>query len=417
MIAPREHREGGAATSEVRAIIEAFDDAVRRGERCALATVVSVDGSSYRRPGARMLIRDDGSSVGTISAGCLERDVAEHARQAMRRGVPALVEYETASTDNEVAWGLGIGCGGTVRVLVEPLTSDSLYLAALQRVHADATADMRLVVVTVFGVEGAERPRCGCERVEPGARVIIDATGGITQQRMSAEMASEVAHKVASVRRTAATADRVETRRGTRLDVLIEALEPPVPVVIFGAGPDVVPLVRLARELGWRVEVVDPQAHPATGLRFPLADRVTLARPDEVGARVVVTGKTMALVMTHNYTHDRAMLGFLLDSPARYIGVMGPGHRTERMLRELADARPGHRLGEESLRRLHAPVGLDIGADGPLEIALSIMAEMRAVASGRQGAMLRARLGAIHARGEIRGMGDRVGELTTASSA
>jgi xanthine/CO dehydrogenase XdhC/CoxF family maturation factor len=218
---------------------------------------------------------------------------------------------------------------------------------------------------------------------------------------MSADVAAELAREVASMRRKGTSAERVVTLRGTRIGVLVEELAPPVAVVIFGAGPDVVPLVRLAREMGWRTEVVDPHANPASHLRLRMADRVTLARPDDVGAHVTITPGTMAVVMTHNYSHDRALLGFLLDSPARYIGIMGPGHRTQRMLRELADDRPGDRLGAQSLGRLHAPIGLDIGADGPFEIALAIIAEMRAVASGRQGAMLRTRLGAIHERVEL----------------
>jgi xanthine dehydrogenase accessory factor len=311
--------------SELRALVEAFDAASARGERCALATVVSVDGSSYRRPGARMLVREGGETVGTVSAGCLERDVIDHAGRVMRTGVPALVEYETAAGDDELAWGLGVGCGGTVRILVEPLARDSALLAALRRAeHAD----------------------------EDGVLVETAYDGGI----------------------------------------LVETLLPPVPLVIFGAGPDAVPLARLARELGWRVEVVDPQARPASHARFRAADRVTLARPDDFAAHVRVTPRTMAVVMSHDYALDLAALGFLLDTPARYVGVMGATHRTQRMLKSLGV------VDDERLARLHAPAGLDIGADGPAEIALSIMAEMRAVLAGRQGAMLRGRRGTIHAR-------------------
>src|SRR5215210_9037218 len=137
--------------NEVLALIEAFDEANGAGERCALATVVSVEGSSYRRPGARMLVREGGASTGTISAGCLEGDVVEHARRVIRAGRAVLVEYDTASTSDEMAWGLGLGCNGIVRVLVEPLASGSLYIEALRR-SCEASPDAASVsVATMYG--------------------------------------------------------------------------------------------------------------------------------------------------------------------------------------------------------------------------------------------------------------------------
>src|SRR5688500_381231 len=136
--------------NEVRALVEAFDAANVRGERCALSTVVSVEGSSYRRPGARMLFCEAGASTGTISAGCLESDIIEHAKRVIRAGAAKLVEYNTASTSDEMAWGLGLGCNGIVRVLVEPLASGSLYIEALRR-SCEARSDAASVsVATVY---------------------------------------------------------------------------------------------------------------------------------------------------------------------------------------------------------------------------------------------------------------------------
>jgi xanthine dehydrogenase accessory factor len=313
--------------NEVRALVEAFDAANIRGERCALATVVSVEGSSYRRPGARMLIRETGHHTGTISAGCLESDVIEHAKRVLQTGAAKLVEYNTATTGDEEAWGLGVGCNGIVRVLVEPLASGSPCIEALRRSCGARPDAPPVSVATVYDVDGVAK-------------------------------------------------------------VFIETLLPPVPLVIFGAGHDALPVVELARELGWYTEVVDPQARLASRSRFAVADRVILARPEDVGTHVSITPRTMTLLMSHNYAHDLALLRFLLASPARYIGVMGPRKRTERMLRELAAA--------EEMGRLHSPAGLDIGANGPAEIALSIVAEMRAVLNGRRGGMLRERRGSIH---------------------
>ena len=311
--------------NEVQCIVEAFDSASARGERCALATVVSVEGSAYRGPGARMLVTESGTSTGTISAGCLESDVVEHARRVIRTGHSKLVEYNNAAASDEMVWGLGLGCNGIVRVLVEPVPPGSRHIELLRR---------------------------------------------------SREEEVMMIHEYSS---------------GTFSEMLL----PPVPLVVFGAGPDALPIVQLARDLGWRTEIVDPQAREASRSRFAIADKITLARPADIHSYVAVTERTMALLMSHNYEHDRAFLRFLLASPARYIGVMGPRARTQRMLTDLSAL-------DTDLIRLHSPVGLDIGANGPTEIALSIVAEMRAVLDGRQGGMLRDRGGAIHDRDDER---------------
>lgn len=353
--------------NEARALVDAFDAANVRGERCALATVVSVEGSSYRRPGARMLVSEGGTSTGMISAGCLESDVIEHAQRVIRTGEAKLVEYNTASTSDEMAWGLGLGCNGIVRVLVEPLASGSLYLEALRRSRAASVS-----VATVY--------QCApSDRVRVGARLVLDEEGNVSHENMSDEMAARLASEV-----------RAQSRGGmTFAKVFIETLLPPVPLVVFGAGHDALPIVELAHGLGWQTEVVDPQARPVSLSRFALADRVTLARPEDIEAQVRITPRTMALLMSHHYVQDLTLLRFLLASPAHYIGVLGPRKRTERMLKGLA-------LNEADLARLHAPAGLDIGANGPAEIALSIVAEMRAVLDGRRGGMLRERRGSIH---------------------
>lgn len=364
--------------NETRALIEAFDAAHARGERCALATVVSVEGSSYRRPGARMLVCEGGTSTGTISAGCLESDVIEYAKRVLRTGEAKLVEYDTASTGDEAVWGLGLGCGGIVRVLVEPLASGSLYLEALRRSCAGSVS-----IATIY--------QCAPSGLAPaGARLVIDEEGNVSREKLSDELAAMLEREV-----------RTPSRGGmTSVKVFLETLLPPVPLIVFGAGHDALPVVKLAREVGWHTEVVDPQARPASHSRFAMADKVTLARPEDVGMRVTITPRTMTLLMSHNYVHDLALLRFLLASPARYIGVLGPRDRTDRMLRALAANERPFRLEDVDLARLHSPAGLDIGANGPDEIALSILAEMRAVLDGRRGGMLRERQGPIHASAE-----------------
>ena len=383
--------------NEVRAIVEAFDVAKKRGERCALATVVSVEGSSYRRPGARMLVCEGGETTGTISAGCLEGDVAEHAKRVIRAGVAKLVEYDTASTGEEMAWGLGLGCNGLVRLLVEPLDPASLYLAALRRSCEQDAAKAPFAVATVFQHTPAPAS-IAAPLTRIGSRLFIDESGETVCEGLSGEVASLVESDARAASFEETSRVRVYEREGGTTKVFIEALAPPFRLVVFGAGRDAVPVVELARGLGWQTEVVDPQARPASRSRFALADRVTLARPEEVGARVRITPRTLALLMSHNYTHDLALLRFMLASPARYVGVMGPRKRTERMLSELSESGGDFRLEEADASRLYAPAGLDIGANSPSEIAVSIVAEMCAVLDGRRGGSLRERRGAIHGR-------------------
>ena len=381
--------------NEVLALVEAFDAANERGERCALATLVSVEGSSYRRPGARMLVCEGGASTGTISAGCLEADVIEHARRVIQAGEAVLVEYDTASTGDEMAWGLGLGCNGIVRVLVEPLASNSLYVDALRR-SCEAHDAAPVSVATVYRHTSSESATAE-DRVETGARLLINDEGEISREKLSDRVAVLLENEMRTLSpgREASCARVIDVDGGS-LKVFVETLLPPVPLVVFGAGHDAFPVVELARGLGWQTEVADPQARPASSSRFAMADRVTLARPEDVGAQVNITRRTLTLLMSHNYSHDLLLLKFLLASPARYIGVMGPRKRTERMLSELAAGEAISSLEEAGLARLHSPAGLDIGANAPGEIALSIVAEMRAVLDGRRGGMLRERRGSIH---------------------
>ena len=167
------------------------------------------------------------------------------------------------------------------------------------------------------------------------------------------------------------------------IEVFIEAVEPIVPLVIFGAGADAVPVVKIARQLGWRVTVVDTHARERSLERFADADAVILCRPEDLRARVTLPESTAAVVMTHNYFHDREVLNALLNRPLRYLGCLGPRRRTERLVSELSDST--ETLETPWLGRIHAPIGIDVGAETSPEIALSIAAEILAVLRGRAG--------------------------------
>ena len=374
--------------NEVRALVKAFDEVTASGKRCALATIVSVEGSSYRRPGARMLISERGDCTGTISAGCLEGDVVEHAMRVIQKQKAKLVEYDTASTSDEIAWGLGLGCNGTVRVLVEPLAQGSRHIEALRRASSAGADTVRISVATVYQGPSSFTNAVG--------RILIDENSEVTAENLNDNAAAVLESELRSWQQRGVTSGvGAFEANGAEIKVFIETLLPPVPLVIFGAGQDAVPIVELAGQLGWQTQVFDPQSRPASLSRFAAADRVTLSRPEDVAEQVQITPRTFTLLMTHNYAHDVELLKFLLASPARYLGVMGPRKRTERMLLELGD---DFQSDQADLARLHSPVGLDIGANSPSEIGVSVIAEMRAVLAGRDGGMLRDSRGSIHSR-------------------
>ena len=211
--------------NEVRALVEAFDAACDRGERCALATVVSVEGSSYRRPGARMLVREGGASTGTISAGCLESDVVEHAKRVIRAGEAVLVEYDTASTGEEMAWGLGLGCNGVVRVLVEPLAPGSAYVEALRR-SCEGRGDAPVSVATVY----QHTPSHACAAgTEIGARLFVEGDGSVRREKLGEELAATIESEVRALSLGGGTAGtRVLESGDAAVKVFFETLLPPV---------------------------------------------------------------------------------------------------------------------------------------------------------------------------------------------
>ena len=352
---------------------------LNEGQLAALATVVSVEGSSYRRPGARMLITESGETTGVLSAGCLERDVCGHAEKVMRSGQPALVRYDTTNKD-DIVWGLGLGCNGIIDVLIEPATTDRVT-AVMQLLAECAGGDAPGAVATVFRVEGDD------VETTIGARALLYPDGTIDGDLNVDSIFDDLRDA------TSSGVKRYELPRG-HVDVFIEVIQPRVRLVLFGAGPDVLPIVAFSKALSWHTIVVDTSARVSSRERFSNADVVLLCRPEDVMSQVNLSERTIVVVMTHNYLHDVELLRHLLPLRLRYLGCLGPRQRTERMLNEVSAG--DTRLASAYLRRLHAPVGLDIGAETAEEIALSIVSEIKAVLSERSGAQLRERAGTIH---------------------
>lgn len=364
---------------EIKDIIQAYDVALQKGLRAALATVVHVEGSSYRRPGARMLITEDGRLTGAISGGCLEGDALHKALFAIQQQQNKLVVYDTTGED-DLKFGVQLGCNGIVDILFEPIDRRQPHnpiqlLRELIRDRRDA------VLVTLFSFD-----RTG---EHPGTCLLY--TGDNIQTGLPGEYQDIV---LADVQ----TAFRDKTsyfKQYLLFNGFVEYLSTPPALVIAGAGNDVLPLVEITSLLGWRTTVVDGRPHHATRERFPKADEVLVAKPQEVLSRIRTDAHTLFVLMTHNYNYDIALLKELLQKGYPYIGILGPRKKLDRMLEELSQA--GLKLGEQQLSALHGPVGLDIGAETAQEIAVSIVAELKAILSCRTGNMLKNKNHPIHA--------------------
>jgi xanthine/CO dehydrogenase XdhC/CoxF family maturation factor len=366
-----------------RDVLAAFGRIRETGVVAALATVVHVVGSAYRRPGARMLLGADGTRVGLVSGGCLEADLALRARPVLERGTPAVVTYD-ARTDEDLIFGLGLGCEGKVEVLLErvPERGDGGHLAQIGRCVAERK---RLALATVFRSAGPVPVGARFWRVE-GEAGHADFEDG--------RLAEALDHAAHAVLQTNRHQNVTLEAAGGPVDALVEPVLPDPRLVVFGAGPDAQPLVRFAAELGFDVVVVDHRPAYAQASAFPAASRVLLSENEPVPEGLDLGADTAVLVMSHAYARDREYLRHLLVRELGYLGALGPRRRTERLLAELAAEAvvPSARMRA----RLHAPVGLDIGAETPEEIAVAILAEIRAELAGRAGGRLRDRDAPIH---------------------
>jgi xanthine/CO dehydrogenase XdhC/CoxF family maturation factor len=372
--------------SELRAILVAA-----RALRCAeepllLATVVRVRGSSYRRPGARVLVAGARCVAGTISGGCLERDVVAKGAWRTRERRAVTVMYDGTS-DDEVR--VGSGCDGVVELLVERLDGDAW--GPLDAMAKCLNEERIGAAVTVI--------RSTRRLVPVGARLALDTddrvVSTVEDDALRAEMAVHARAALASGRGSVCSSFERD------VDWMIEPILPAPHLFVIGSGYDAVPVVALAKSTGWSVTVYDGEASFATAERFSSADRRLVGRnvrPEALTAVIDACARPVGVIMSHAYEADRDALAALLASRARYIGVLGPRRRTERMLAELA--RSGVALTDERLRRLHSPVGLHLGAETPEEIALAIVAEVQAALTGTHGGRLRERRGPIHAAHE-----------------
>jgi xanthine/CO dehydrogenase XdhC/CoxF family maturation factor len=331
---------------------------------------VRIEGSAYRRPGAKLLIEEGGASLGGISGGCLEEDVREVGREVLRSGKPRLRHYDTGTEDTRV-WGLGLGCNGRVDVFVQPVATE-WDREVWRRIRDRLREDTPFAVATVVAGPGA------------GAVLAVGEPAGMAGTLGDRALDEETGRLAG--RALAAGESRVVELDGRRL--FVEVLLPPPCLLVCGAGDDAIPLVASAVTVGFRVAVADHRSAFVSPERFPGARGLFVRRPEEDLRNLPLGPRTYAVVMTHSLKHDREWLRRLLETDVPYIGVLGPRARAEKMLDD---------VGVASGERVYGPVGLDLGAEGAEQVAVSIVAEVLAVASRREPRHLRGKQVAVHA--------------------
>lgn len=441
------------------ALLLAIAAAEQRGEALVLATVVKVEGSAYRRPGARMIIPRYGASTGTISGGCLESEVSKKAWW-LCEAAPVRVRYDTAGPDrdnadstnadnnnadnnnadrddDEAALTFGLGCNGAVSVLFERIDAVAAHpqVQILRRVQI---ARQAAAVALITAVHAGDAIHAGDARHASGASALpanaspfrigqrlytfadgdaitVDpvlagasdadlACGNVVGPSCTGNNMSAFVRAMQIVLDEVLAARRSRQHRcviaGVELEMFVEYLPPPPQLLIFGAGHDAQPLCTLAKQLGWRVQLVDARAHFARRERFADADGVHVVTLDAVLPDALFDAHSCAVIMSHSLSQDRHWLRTLAPKPLHYLGQLGPRQRTEGLLDDIAGSGgDGPQRAAQLRARLHYPLGLDLGGSTPDQIALAILAEIIAVLNGRSGGMLRHRVAPIHGDG------------------
>ncbi|HYG20868.1 MAG TPA: XdhC/CoxI family protein [Ohtaekwangia sp.] len=351
-------------------------------QRAAIATVVKVRGSSYRSPGARMLITDDGRWVGSISGGCLEGDALRKARQVMLNKIPMTVTYDTREESNQNL-GIGLGCNGVIDVLIEPLIpeNENNPIALFENF---ISVNEPVALATIF------------EGDATGDRLLMLAGKNVARSFKNQSLSDAVLPDLSQVAETGKSIAKTYTLKDFKHSVFLELIQPSVSLIIFGGGFDARPVSQLAKTLGWEVMVTDECVAHIAPVFFPDADKLSLCQREFVTRDFAITPYTACILMSHNYAYDRDVLKKILPTATPYIGILGPRKRLDKMLDEFANE--GLSLTPEDIHRIHAPIGLDIGAETPDEIALSIIAEVQGKFANRSGGFLKYRTGPIHQR-------------------
>lgn len=370
---------------EFRDIIASYDQATQQGLDCVLATVVHLEGSSYRRPGARMLVTENGKMTGAISGGCLEGDALQKALLTFTEKKSRLVTYDTTDESDEVI-GIQLGCEGIIHILFEYIhTEDPCNPIELLRLSQQKRQE--LVLVTGFDLSNKKNPQLGTCLLLNQQQLIAAKENSSPLSRFIVEEGAQSFSKRKSIVKDYAHPNYAG-------NLLFEFIQPAIALFIIGAGNDAIPLITIAHQLGWDVSVVDGRNTHAKKDRFISACQILVSKPEQVLDKIAIDSRTCFVLMTHNYQYDVKMLAALIHQPISYIGILGPKKKLQKMIAQLTDE--GIAITDSMLNKIYGPTGLEIGAETPEEIAISILAEIQAVFTNKQGSMLRLKKDLIH---------------------
>ncbi len=352
-------------------LFNALQQLQQQQQNCVLATIIETFGSTYQKAGARMLITQQGELLGLLGGGCFERDLVEHAQSVLATGTPKTVFYDMRSPE-DVIWGLGLGCNGAVRVMLQRLNLEDNF-TPLPALVENAERNTAGVLITVNASEHPDFPA--------GRNWFIPTAATGKPQLLSP---APFLLTTAALQTLLQQKPRLETHQleGKTIQAFYDPVHPPLRLLILGAGADSLPVVQCAKALGWRVNVVDYRPAYLKPERFPLADQLLTLNPEELTAHLDLDSHQAVVLMTHNVDYDQRYLQALLNCHIPYIGLLGPAARRDRLLNSLgAEA-------QKLTARVYGPVGLDIGAETPEEIALSIMAGIHSALKHKTGKQL-----------------------------
>jgi len=367
-------------------VLDAIADGIAN-QTAVLATVVAVDGSAYRRPGAKMVITDDSDSVGSVTAGCLEDDVSALAERVLATGNSCIEQFDLTGDDD--VWGLGVGCNGVVDILIEPL--DERYRPVA---YAHQNSD-DIAVLTVLGNTPTD--------IQQGNRAFAYPTDNQQLTFETPNWPDQLRKAVIEPTQrlfSAGSSDTVTVSWDENTaDVFIDIIQTPPKLIVFGSGHDVDPVVELAKRVGFRVTVVTFRGAAADTDRFDAADRVLSTSPTDLRSVLSFDTDTHAVIMSHNFVDDRLVLNELLATSVQYIGLVGSRQRFEDMQEVFATE--GRTFTSDERNRIYTPAGLDLGGGTPFHIAQSIVAEVTAHYHDRDPQHLSERKGPIHPRSRV----------------
>jgi len=372
---------------EIREIINAYNKAKKNEKRLALATLVHLNGSSYRRPGARMIVDEEGQLTGAISGGCLEGDALRKAIFCIHTQVPKLVVYDT-SDEEDATIGIQLGCSGIIQVLFEPI-DETDPLNPIELLKKAIQKRQNTVLVTLYAPQIKKGDTVGTS-------ILLEDSGEFHNNSSFQFVPETLMQDIKDTLTVKKSSFKNYQQNDNTFNAFLSFISPPISLVIVGAGNDAIPLQSIAETLGWEVTIVDGRNTYAKVERFSSACQIIVSKPEKVLQQIPIDEKTVFVLMTHNYNYDYAILKALLGKNIPYIGALGPKKKLDNMITDLKAENIF--LNERQTNILYGPVGLEIGAETPAEIALSITAEVMSVMNNKKGGSLRNLVTEIHPR-------------------